>query len=343
MKQSKVVVIALGMLLFSARAAQPVTSPAILSGTVVTAPGVAPVVPGSPSAPAPPPMPAGYVVVSTNHIDQVAATAKLAIEASQKNEESVIKILGYVGSAFAALVAVFAFFGIKEFKDIKAKAKGLAEPLEKLQSMNVSLTQVHEMSEILIRLFSLRHMNQQLGELVRKQSPDVKKTALDAIPEGRALLDLAKAHYKAVRETEKQHTAEHDESLSKQSERVLSYVAAVLAVIAMRADAFNDAVRWAEESVEHNPRQYDDRYYNLACALTRRNEGNDRVRALVILEDAFKRKAISWQEAWDDEDFQKIRDGLAKSEFKNAAVVAAGGGAQWGANLAVRRLRKKRR
>ena len=70
-------------------------------------------------ATAPLPMPAGFIVVSTNHLDQVSATAKTAIDAATASESNLIRMLSIAGAVIGIGLAIAAFFGFREFKDFQ--------------------------------------------------------------------------------------------------------------------------------------------------------------------------------------------------------------------------------
>lgn len=271
--------------------------------------------------PAPSPsIPAGFVVVQSNYLDQVAATAKSAIDSAKANEESLVGIMKVAGWVLAALIGVVTFFGYREYKSIRHIQKKLKNNLkesnqqlaqidslknEVVPKLQASLAEVQDMETILIDLSFLHNVGREVDELHRKKSPDLVRTASEALSEGKRLFEHAEAH--------------HNRRQTENGERILSYIAAVMGVISMRAQSLDEAIQWARHSVKYNPRGYDDRAFNLACALAqrfeKRKDAKDKAEALQILEDGFTNNTISWSEAWDDGDFNCLRESLKNSKF----------------------------
>lgn len=276
--------------------------------------------PAPPAPAAPPPIPAGFVVVQSNYLDQVAATAKSAIDSAKANEESLVGLMKVAGWVLAALIGVATFFGYREYKSIRKIQQKLKNNLKKsneqlaqidtlknevVPKLQASLLEVQDMETILIDLSFLHKVGRDVDDLHKKSSPDLARTASDALPEGKKLFERAEAHYHR-RQTEN-------------GERILSYIAAVMGIVSMRAESLDDAIHWARRSVQYNPRHYDDREFNLACALSKRYEktkdAGNKAEALQILENGFATHTISWTEAWGDSDFACLKEDLKNSKF----------------------------
>lgn len=277
-------------------------------------------------------------MVSTNHLDQVSATAKTAIDAATASESNLIRMLSIAGAVIGIGLAIAAFFGFREFKDfqkhllrMRLTVRRSNQQLTELNSfknkvvpaLQAMLAEVQEMEGILIDLSFLHNINRRIDELHQSGSPDLVHTAAEALPEGKKLFERAESHHKRLLESAPNTDLPPEASVrSKEMERVLSYVAAVMGVVSMRAESLDDAVEWAERSVKYNPRNYDDREYNLACALAKRGAAADQDRAFTILEQEFAKKASSWVEAWRDSDFSGIREKLKHSRFADPDILS---------------------
>ena len=300
--------------------------------------GTAPA-PSPGGAPTPlPTIPAGYVVVQSNYLDQVSATASAAINSAKSNEESLVGIMKVAGWIVAALVAVCGLFGYKAFSDIWKTQKEMTETLdsskkrlkqidsmknEALPRIQAAIAEVQDMEAILVDLWFLRTVHQDVKQFLKEDKADAAAAAAaDALPEGKRVFRHASEHHE--RQIKGEPMSPDEDSAVRQAttavgERVLSYVAAVMGVLSMRAGVLDDAVDWARLSVQYNPRKLSDRQFNLACVLAQRYKKNepfmkgseavsvqcmkDKAEALQILRDGISQKEISWREARDDDDF----------------------------------------
>ncbi|MGB9992037.1 hypothetical protein [Pseudoduganella rhizocola] len=292
--------------------------------------------PTAPPAVAPPPaptpaIPAGFVVVQSNYLEQVSATAKAAIDSAKSNEESLIGIMKVCGWVLGAILAVLTFFGLKEFKAIQQVQKDLSDTLKVsnqkrkkieefsdkvLPGLIDSMSALREMEAIMIDVVFLQMSVAELVEPGGSEESEIRRKAEASLKRGRATLARAKALYEH-RVGAKDATGLQDNV--EELGRVLSYISSGVGLIAMRAGAFDEAIDAIKVSVDHNPLGYPDRRFNLACAYAKRYEAtrnaNDKARALELLEDDLANGVWQWEEVIEDNDLASIREDLAKSKY----------------------------
>jgi hypothetical protein len=299
-------------------------------------------------APTPPPsIPVGYVVVQTTYLELVSAHAKSAIDAAKANEESLVGIMKVAGWILAVLIALVGFFGFKEFRDIRNTQEKLTSNLRKskrklaeidslknevLPQIQAAISEVHDMEAIMVEMWFLNNVYQHVKQLKKNGDPLVVNASMEALPDGRRIFAKAKALHDrritaAAAATPQQSGSLLQNSTTNVTERVLSFIAAIMGILATRAGVMDEAVEWARKSVEFNPMNLEDRKFNLACALAQRfisNGGStdspmntqcvaDKAEVLRILSEGIASNTISWQEAWDDPDLRvPFRDELLR-------------------------------
>lgn len=291
-----------------------------------------------PAPPAPlPPIPPGFVVVQSNYLEQVAATAKSAIDAGKANEESLVGIMKVAGWVLGALAIILTYFGFKEYASIQAikqklkknlaASKAKLEEVEQIKGEVVSKLEssVWEMQELTSVLLDMHQLSLKISEvenlLAKNNSTEMKRVAEGALRAGKLLFDRANK----LRNTRNAASLDAEKVQSDALERIVSYIVATLSVFSMRFGHLDEAVEWARQSVQHNPMKYDDREYNYACALAKRYEQNhaiaDKESALEILGRRMDAGDWTWREIWGDDDFISIRPELAHSRHADPAVL----------------------
>ena len=317
-----------------------------ISGAVVTrnnaSRGIVPVAqgPATPVAPLPA-IPVGYVVVQTNYLEQVSLTANSAINAAKANEEALFGVMKVAGWILAALVAVCGLFGFKAFADIWATQKKMTATLESstnslkeidsvkneaLPSIREAISQAQDMETIMINLWFLRIVHQDVKQLLNQgEAGNAAVAASDALAEGNNIYAQALKHHEDRVKAGTIFPAEDSQAHGAAADvgvRILSYIAAVMGLLSMRAGVLNDAVEWARRSVQFNPRQFPDRKYNLACILAQRYQRNkkfmdesevtrmqcvaDKAEVLQLLSNYIGQSEPSWREARADADFSEF-------------------------------------
>jgi tetratricopeptide (TPR) repeat protein len=304
----------------------------------------------APPAPAPlPPIPPGFVVVQSNYLEQVSATAQAAIDSgksnleqvsataqsaiksAQSNEESLVGILKVVGIALSAIAVLLTFFGFQEYKrwtETKAQLfNNLAESerklteVEKLKNevvprLESSLWEMQELTSILLDMHQLSIKIDEVENLLKgNNTVELQRVATLALRPGRELFERAEK----LLERRTQSAQSPDQSQTAAIQRILGYIVATLCIFSMRAESLDDAVSWAEKSLKFNPMKYDDREYNYACALSKRyakqRSPSDKEAALRVLEMGMNSGVWTWREIWDDDDFNALDEDLLKSRF----------------------------
>ncbi|MYM68099.1 hypothetical protein GTP45_14840 [Pseudoduganella sp. FT55W] len=307
------------------------------------------------AAPAPPtntplpPIPPGFVVVQSNYLEQVSATAQSAIDSAksnleqvsataqsaiksaQSNEESLVGILKVVGIALSAIAVILTFFGFQEYKrwtETKARLfENLAESerklteVEKLKNevvprLESSLWEMQELTSILLDMHQLSIKIDEVENLLKGENTvELQRVATLALGAGHELFE--RAEKLLARRTQSAQSS--DQSQTAAIQRILGYIVATLCIFSMRAESLDDAVRWAEKSIKFNPMKYDDREYNYACALAKRfgkrGMASDKETALGILEKGMSSGIWTWREIWDDNDFNALEEDLLRSRF----------------------------
>jgi len=283
-----------------------------------------------PIGPAPlPPIPPGFVVVQSNYLEQVAATAKSAIDSAKANEESLVGIMKVAGWVLGALAIVLTYFGFKEYASIQAIKQKLKKNLaaskaklaeveqikgEVVSKLELSVWEMQELTSVLLDMHQLSLKISEVENLLEKNnSTEMKRVAEGALRAGKLLFDRANK----LRNTRN--------AQSDALDRIISYIVATLSVFSMRFGQLDEAVEWARQSVLHNPMKYDDREYNYACALAKRHEQNhaaaDKDAALEILGRRMDAGDWTWREIWDDDDFKSIRTELEHSPHADPTIL----------------------
>lgn len=353
-KAGRLLIVLLGVCCLVTSAANESQAPSVssnvpqddVSGAVVTrdnaSRGIVPVAQGPTTPLSPlPAIPVGYVVVQTNYLEQVSLTANSAINAAKANEEALFGVMKVAGWILAAMVAVCGLFGFKAFADIWATQKKMTATLESstnslkeidsvkndaLPSIREAISQAQDMEAIMINLWFLRIVHQDVKQLLSQgEAGNAAVVASDALADGNNIYALALKHHEdrvksgtgLSGEDSQVHGAGVDVGV-----RILSYIAAVMGLLSMRAGVLNDAVEWARRSVQFNPRQFSDRKYNLACILTQRYQRNkkfmdksevtrmqcvaDRAEVLLLLSNYIGQSELSWRESRTDPDFSEF-------------------------------------
>ncbi|SHN17540.1 hypothetical protein SAMN05192549_105160 [Duganella sacchari] len=287
------------------------------------APSVAP--PSGNPLPMASPVPAGYSLIPNGYFDQVSQTARAAIESSKANEQNLLDIVKIAGSIVGAILAVGGFIGVTEVRAITNVKKEFEETLKvsktNLAEAEGALSDLQEMEGLLIDVAFLQNTNRSIQAHYDSGKPGLIEKARTALEEGEAF-------YKKADELRRKRTVSSgnatiggvkentEESIHAKSnfnvERVVSYIAALMGVIALRADAIDAAVEWAKRSVRHNPRKLSDRDYNLACLLAIRfakpdpvgGKINDKQQALEIVRQGLATGTMSWTDVLDEKDFK---------------------------------------
>jgi hypothetical protein len=292
-----------------------------------------PAVPPAPCptpCPAAPSIPAGLVVVQSSYLEQVSATAKAAIDSARSNEESLVEIMKVCGWVLAALIGTATFFGFKEYRAIQLIHEKLSKNLritnekrKKIEAfadtvapgMLASMNDLREMEAIMIDVAFLGMSLAELIDTGSKDEQEMRRSAEKSLPRARDLLARAKKLYERRRDGSEVPGLQ---SNVEELERVLSYISSGVGIIAMRAGANDEAIRAMELSVEHNPLEYTDRRFNLACALAKRygatRNDSDRIRAIQLLEEDLASGVWEWNEVITDTDLESIRADLMQSK-----------------------------
>jgi len=301
-------------------------------------PGPKPGTGPTPPVPAPlPPIPPGFVVVQSNYLEQVAATAKSAIDSAKANEESLVGIMKVAGWLLGVLAIVLTYFGFKEYASIQAikqkLKKNLAASKAKLEEvehikgevvskLELSVWQMQELTSVLLDMHQLSLKISEVENLLEKNNAtEMKRVAEGALRAGKLLFERANK----LRATRNAPSLDAEKVQSDALERIVSYIVATLSVFSMRFGQLDEAVEWARQSVQHNPMNYDDREYNYACALAKRYEQNhaiaDSEAALEILRRRMDAGDWTWREIWGDDDFKSIRADLEHSPHADSTLL----------------------
>lgn len=280
-------------------------------------------------------IPAGYFLAPTNYFEQVSKTAQAAIDTANANQQSLLDIVKIAGSIVGFIVAFGAFLGYSEIRHIRRLKKSfkasLKQSQEKLAAAENSLQDLQAMEGLLIDVHFLQNAYRTVAALHGSSSPKTAEAARIAVQEGegfyqnglalfkrRVTADGLPANGAQADETETTPAAGYGSKSGRNVERVMSYIAALVAIMALRADAIDAAVTWSRRSIQHNPRNIGDRAFNLACLLATRYSRPapiggriaDKQEALSILRHALKEGVITRSEIWDEDDFAGIRDEL---------------------------------
>lgn len=290
------------------------------------------------------PPPAGFVVVQTNYLehmvalqkaslDAVAATSQLAITSAKDKEEWLVTLVQTVGISFSVIAACFTFFGISKYAEVKgwlrqineAKAgasDACTEAAKSAQKVKDIATKVAgDVDSLQVQLATLTGsvdkardaedaVAERLGEVEQLVTGmHSQKLAIEQLKasgrkrdDARALLDEIKVLY-AIAD-------KHN------NERIKSYLAAVLALTCMYAELWEEALAYGEVSMKCNPRNWDDRKYNLACIYAAKfkveKSEEDKQMALGFLTEYFERNGtpiadIDLQEAIKDVDLASVQ------------------------------------
>ncbi|WP_295996688.1 hypothetical protein [Rugamonas sp.] len=274
-------------------------------------------------APAPAPtIPAGFVVVQTTYLEQVAATAKAGIDAAKDNVAFLVTIMTTVGAFGTVLALFFGFFCIKTYKDVthsariikgisrrsKTELKNVAAARQEILTIRQEMEQAviksrERMSELEQLSVGMHYLRFILDELKKAplNSEEQINDAKDSIEEAIELFTLAEKHVNV---------------------RLVSFMAATLSIILMRAKKLDQAYFYGLRAIKDNPKNWPDRPFNLACICVAKykatGKDSDKVEALKLLKQCFEVYKTPVDEALSDQDLEPIWDDLAqlKNEYE---------------------------
>lgn len=319
----------------AANAAAGATAQAVIGPAAIGA-GSGPAANTIPPAPAPP---VGFVVVQTTYLEQMAnaskasidavsITAQSAILAAKDKEQWMVSIIQILGIFFTGIALVLGYFGMTKYREmsiymteIKAaskRAKDASASAETNAAKADKATKdfIQKQLEIATGLAQARttadELSEKIGEIEQmfagihsqKLVMDSLRLSDQKIIDAKAALDDALSLYEIARKLK--------------NERIVSFMAASLALIYMYAEQWKEACEYGMTSIDCNPRHWSDRHYNVACifALKFKKEGKpeDKTQAIDMLKRYFERKqgekisAAEIRQALADEDLLVIKN-----------------------------------
>lgn len=249
-------------------------------------------------------IPAGFVLVQANYIDQIARASEVAINSARDNVDILKTIVLWGGSVFALIGSALAFFGFNSFK----KIRGIGQKLEDIKNKE---------TEINSRMTAIDKAEKKLIEKIGNIDDTLKTMGTFAVQMGtasfkfsgfRATLDpVKKTEYADQIIPEVESVLEVAQKLSQ--ERAVSWARATLGVLHLHKGDLEQAYKFAKASAEENPNNWDDRYYNVACICARLFAEKEDVRwkneALESLRKSLTEAMAALAEK--DEDFSNLR------------------------------------
>ncbi|KQV84631.1 hypothetical protein ASD15_05475 [Massilia sp. Root351] len=271
-------------------------------------------------------------------LEAIAATSQAAINAAKDKEEWMVKLLQTIGIIFSIVAAILTYFGITKYaevskwlkeiealnkkaretsegmiqnaKKVERDAKAVEAKVNAFQAKESALTAKIEKADQAADAFAekLSEIEQLFtGMHSQKLILDTLRASDQKIKEAHAVLDETKLLY-GIAEKHK-------------NERVKSYLAASLSLICMYAELWEEASTYGRIALSTNPRNWDDRLYNLACIYAvkfdKLRHDADKQEAIALVRQYFEKDgkasvaAGDISDALDDVELGPLKDDIA--------------------------------
>lgn len=301
------------------------------------------VTPSPPGAPAPP---AGFVVVHTTYLENmvsaqkatleaVAATSQAAITSAKDKEEWMVRLIQTIGVIFSIVAAILTYFGITKYAEVSKWLKEIEALNKKARDTSEQMIQNAKKVErdakaVEAKVNAFQAQENALTTKIEKagQAADAFAEKLSEIEQlftgmhsQKLILDTLRASDQKIKEA---HSVLEETKIlygiaeKHKNERVKSYLAASLSLICMYAELWEEASTYGRIALTCNPRNWDDRVYNLACIFAvkfekMRNEV-DQQEAIALIRQYFEKEgkasvaAGDISDALDDTELRPLKD-----------------------------------
>lgn len=188
--------------------------------------------------------------------------AEGAIQSSQKAVDTIKDVIFFVTLGIGLLSGLLGFLGFREYKSVKAlrneaiksnedAKKELADMTAQKEEYKNWIHKVHDDLKTQFDFFSARFQFELYSDMAREEEPFrlIPSSSKEMRP--RMVTELEKI---------RQHTVQTPET-----ERMLSWVRATLAILHRDAGNYIRALELGEESYNSNPAKFADRAFNCAC------------------------------------------------------------------------------
>lgn len=205
-------------------------------------------------------IPAGFVLVQANYLEQISKVAEGAVISARDNVDTLKTIVVWGGSVFALIGSILAFFGFNSFR----KIRGVGAKLETIKNQEAQLAS---------RMESIDRTEAELKQKISNMDETLKRMGMFAVEMGTAA--FKNSQISAIQDPAEKKLAAQDlipvvESVLNsakelEQERAISWANAVLGVLHSLAGDLKKAYEFAKTSAAENPKNWEDRNYNIAC------------------------------------------------------------------------------
>lgn len=299
----------------AAAVSHPQTQPAVIMTGAANTASTAPV------------FPAGFVVVQSTYLEQVIAAAKSAIDAASDRVALMVTMVQIVGVMLGLIGAGATFLGYKTYQDFQKNIEAIKKSRDEVETHRKEIEAVvldtkRQAKDFESKLLSLEKLfigihacRLIIGELSPARSLQQIDAARREVGDAKELYLISKNH---------------------DNPRIQSFIAANLSLILMRAQSWDEALAYSNESVACNPKDFSDRGYNQACIHARKYEALDQVAAQAVQAQAAKMAALEllaryfkrhpdqaslddeFDTALSDDDLRSLKDEIAAMRSSNS-------------------------